>query len=389
MWNKFKFKLNSQLTFHGIKLYYHYCRNITGTQTGTHMAYKQAIDFMRIRQYVIDLIATSEAQPQRIPSSRKLAPKFGVTHTTVQRVIRELVAEGYLVQCKNGGAMTCPQRVHLSNMKIIGVILGEGKNAFETYYHHRVCCELFQYLTHQSATICTQNLFLNTPGELMNSVEHNHLSALIAIGVIGQQLKEQIQQLKNQSFPVVSFINRIDEISSYYFRYFDICKLVLDQMIKEGRRRIIIVADSSIPGLEDITESVAEFRRKCRTSDHQIMVLSDSTEESINSIKTLLDFGSTFDAVVAFRQFHKIYELVKKHLDIEKQCRMVNVEWSVHTDMNYSGYLITYDLASAIKPMVKDLFQQIKKQNQPLNDYLIPISLRLYSNGAYLNEVKL
>ncbi len=353
------------------------------------MAYKQANEFMRIRQYVIDLIATGEAQPQRIPSSRKLAEKFGVTHTTVQRVIRELVEEGYLVHCKNGGALTCPQKIHLSNMKIIGVIMGDGKNAFETYYHHRVTCELFQYLTHQSARICTQNLFLNTSGELPNSVEHNHLSSLIAIGVAGNSLQEQIRQLKDRGFPVVSFINRIENTSSYHFNYFDICKQVLAQMLQEGRRRIIVAADASIFGLENIAEAVAEFRRESQVADLQIMVLTGTMEESRNSIKTLLDFGSTLDAVIAFRQFPDVYNLVKEHLDLEKQCRMVTVEYSVHADMNYSGYLITYDFNAVIKPMVADLLGQIKGDSQPMADQTIPTSLQLFSHGSYKTEISL
>ncbi|UKI34020.1 MAG: GntR family transcriptional regulator [Lentisphaeria bacterium] len=51
---------------------------------------------MKIRRYVLNLIATGGDMPQRIPSSRKLGEMFGVTHPTALRAIQALTEDGYL-----------------------------------------------------------------------------------------------------------------------------------------------------------------------------------------------------------------------------------------------------------------------------------------------------
>ena len=52
------------------------------------MGKKNAVEFMKIRRYVLNLIATGGDMPQRIPSYRKLGEMFGVTHPTALRAIQ-------------------------------------------------------------------------------------------------------------------------------------------------------------------------------------------------------------------------------------------------------------------------------------------------------------
>ena len=54
-----------------------------------------AAHYARVKQFVIDRVASGALKPaDRVPSENELARKFGISRMTVNRALRELLAEG-------------------------------------------------------------------------------------------------------------------------------------------------------------------------------------------------------------------------------------------------------------------------------------------------------
>ncbi len=346
------------------------------------MAGKEINELKRIRQHVIDLIATGEGEPIRIPSSRVLAKEFGVTHTTVQRAIRNLVDDGFLTPCKRGGALTNFKPGTASAMQLVGLLVGNGKILYETHYHHRVTSEIGLELTRRNASIATQNLFLNDPNELERLVENNRLSGLVAIGITPPQLQEKVTELAAKGFPAAAWIQQIEGVDSFYFRNADCCRMILERLFEENRRRIILVLEPKLPEMEEIRQYTADFCAGRGLSADGIMVLTGSAAENLERIRTLLHFGARPEAVVSFRYSEEILELLRRHLDLEEECRSVNLEFHVHDNQAYSGYVVDFDFRSAAGWLADRLLARIggEKELPPVSQQ-IPMSLKLYRQG--------
>ncbi len=94
--------------------------------------------YIRIRKYVIDKIIHGERKPQRLTSMRELAAEFGVGCTTVQKALKELVADGFLTSKTGVGMFTNPQRGRREERpEIIELLSADGK---QIYFENYLCC---------------------------------------------------------------------------------------------------------------------------------------------------------------------------------------------------------------------------------------------------------
>ena len=156
------------------------------------MGKKNAVEFMKIRRYVLNLIATGGDMPQRIPSSRKLGEMFGVTHPTALRAIQALTEDGYLQPLRGGGSITCPANCNLKNTRLFGFLEGDGKIAIDIYYTVCLYSIAARELTRRNLTYCCQHLYLNSPADLESMIQENHLAGLVALNIRLPELKKRL-----------------------------------------------------------------------------------------------------------------------------------------------------------------------------------------------------
>ena len=156
------------------------------------MGKKFAVEFMKIRRYVLNLIATGGDMPQRVPSSRKLGEMFGVTHPTALRAIQALTEDGYLQPLRGGGSITCPANCNLKNTRLFGFLEGDGKIAIDIYYTVCLYSIAARELTRRNLTYCCQHLYLNSPADLESMIQENHLAGLVALNIRLPELKAEV-----------------------------------------------------------------------------------------------------------------------------------------------------------------------------------------------------
>ena len=93
-------------------------------------------EVMKIRQYVVDLIYRGGSEPQKVPSARKLAEMFGVSHPTALKALQKLAEGGYLLACGTNGYLTVPSSLtSWGAVKVIGILNGDGCNVLFSRQH--------------------------------------------------------------------------------------------------------------------------------------------------------------------------------------------------------------------------------------------------------------
>jgi len=86
-------------------------------------------EYMKVRQYLYNIILKSGSKSEKIPSESMLRKKFGVSRVTVRAAIKGLVDDNFLISRQGVGTFTNPEMNSgiLNNSKVIGVWVGNGK----------------------------------------------------------------------------------------------------------------------------------------------------------------------------------------------------------------------------------------------------------------------
>ncbi|ENY71774.1 histidine utilization repressor [Aeromonas diversa CDC 2478-85] len=75
--------------------------------------------YRQIRQFVLDAIGCGELNPgDRIPTEAALCERFGVSRMTVNKALRELTAEGWLVRTAGSGSFVADRRAESPLLEI-------------------------------------------------------------------------------------------------------------------------------------------------------------------------------------------------------------------------------------------------------------------------------
>ena len=92
-------------------------------------------EYMQIRKYVVDTVWNSGTSPQRIASVRELAAMFNVSTMTIQRALKKLTDDGFLIARPGIGLFTNPDhRWKYGNINVIGVLVADGKQIYYEKY---------------------------------------------------------------------------------------------------------------------------------------------------------------------------------------------------------------------------------------------------------------
>jgi GntR family histidine utilization transcriptional repressor len=68
---------------------------------------------LRVKQYILDRVVSHALKPgERVPSENELVRRFGLSRMTVNRALRELLAEGIITRIAGVGSFVAEARVH-------------------------------------------------------------------------------------------------------------------------------------------------------------------------------------------------------------------------------------------------------------------------------------
>ena len=163
-------------------------------------------EFMKIRQYIVEQVLRGGAIPRQIPSARKLAQMFGVSHPTALKALQDLVGSGHLIPCRRGGYLTVPGSFgpNWGTPRIIGVINGAGNYVL---YDKSVLIDsnpFLEELLGRSGNFFAQNIYLQKQEDAFETISYYQLDGLIWM-FPSQSVHPVIQKLKESGLPIVEF----------------------------------------------------------------------------------------------------------------------------------------------------------------------------------------
>ncbi len=320
-------------------------------------------DYERIRRYVIGEIAKAGDVPMRLASNREIARLFGVSHPTVMKALKDLIAEGFLtVKPGSLGTFTRPGKFNSAgSSKIIGLLAFDGKQVFNM----PISCELLyacsSVLLRKSVCYKAQSCFINGPSSEVDA----ELSALGLDAVIWlfppPSVIPSLRKLRDSGIPVLSVDDSADaEFASVYFDHeAENCEIA-GRMLDEGRRRIELFLLKSSRFKESSLAGVRKAFQERGLSYDDSFVFFDSQDEAAAasfeaSLKSLKP-----DAIIFNHDIMRVWKALKGGLDIVSACRLYSMSLLLYDDMEYSGYVGRFDIMAAGRRMAESLLEQFE-----------------------------
>ena len=339
--------------------------------------------FLKIRQYVVDLIYRSGNVPQKIPSSRKLGEIFGVTHPTALRAIQDLVADGYLIPCKGGGSITKP----LKNqpLKIVGLIDGGGKNAFYSQLASRVFSAVSNEFLRRSESYALHPLVLTGPlAESEELIRKYDLTGLIWIDAPSNSSEPAkiLKNLKKAGMPVVAFGNPVEDISSGGWDFEPEHYQIFSKLLAEGRRHFLVINGMDEKRWAAAAKGEARALKDYNIPQEQVIVVNGNPDEVKNRVQDLLNYGLKFDVVMFTAGIGPYLDFFREKMDVENNCRLISGELTTYDDMKFTGYLVRRKLAKAAKTIIDNFEMQMQSPDTAPTIFVpVEIEMELMKDG--------
>jgi len=300
-------------------------------------------DFIKIRQYVVEKIYTSETHPVQFPSTRKLATLFNVSQPTALRAIKDLIAEGILVACKGGGTMSVPLQSK-QPYRVFGILANRGQQAFEDIFFENLNHAVVPQLLRKNSFYCIKNIQLPTPSLLETTCTDSAVSGLILL-YAHEHLLNIATRLRNQGMPMISVGIAHPEISSAYYPIYERVCDVLARMFEENRSRILIPVQNQAPIIDEAARAINDTCSRYGQDKTKIKVWVRPPEDE--SCQELLQ-NNSFDGVLFLRFDPGLYRSLQLKYDIYEKCRIIIDDIDLRDDMNYVGYVIKYEINDAV-----------------------------------------
>jgi DNA-binding Lrp family transcriptional regulator len=326
--------------------------------------------YERIRRFLLTWIVKSGGEPMRLASAREIAAEFGVTHTTVVRVIKDLEREGYINIKKGVGVFTNPRFAACKKgAKTIAILFGDGRTTFLPRMHVQLSLNFVDALLARSPRFQAQNCFLSSK----NADAAEEIANLGYDGVMWfNPVKERIpsvKRLKNEfGLAVLTAPCEIKGVSSVALELqgnFTSMKLLIGM----GRKRLlwIVPEDGSF---DEFREPYFKALRSAGLETSGPMFLKDS--ESVRNSFAEISRSLNPDAIIFSVSIIDYWEAIKSNPGTFQKTLFSSGEWTVFKDMEgYRGILAKPKIREAAEKGVDDFIDQLEgRACEPLTQEL-------------------
>lgn len=338
-------------------------------------------EFMKIRQYIVEQVLRGGAIPRQIPSARKLAQMFGVSHPTALKALQDLVGSGHLIPCRRGGYLTVPGSFgsNWRTPRIIGVINGAGNYVL---YDKSVLIDsnpFLEELLGRSGNFFAENIYLQKQEEAFETISYYQLDGLIWM-FPSQSVYPVIQKLKESGLPIVEFGFTSGHASGAAWNFEEDYYRIMKQLLSEGRRHPLIL-NNSYP----VEPNIRGFHRACEefgVPTERCLLLQGTPEEILPQLNPLLNYGLAFDAIILEGRFGALWPFLTEHFEISEQCRLVCRQYELYADIPFTGYVAKRLNEKPARLLADNFLQQLKDPTgTPVISEEVEIELEFYRNG--------
>lgn len=277
--------------------------------------------YVRIRKYVIDNIIYGEKKPQRLASMRELAAQFGVGSTTVQKALKDLVADGFLIPKTGVGMFTNPQSWRRNEEpKIIEFLSADGK---QIYFENYLCCmssTAAMAVTGAGYFLHHVDLFQNNAGAQAETGAHSRgLLWIMPERATGRRAEEFFHALSLPRAVIAGIVDGFDSVD--FDREQEGCELTR-KLLAEGRRNVLVLANSNFSNRE-IGGIRRAFAEHGLTFDGSMIL--DNRHDLLEEFRNYSDRFGTPDAIydTGGGPVRLWDEFRVRNIDFVDRCRLV------------------------------------------------------------------
>ncbi len=323
-----------------------------------------AAEYEKIRKFVIGQLAKSGESPMRLASNREIARRFGVTHPTVIKALKDLVADGFLTIKPGVGTFTNPGKWRVpEKVRLIGALSGDGRTALLQRMYWQIASVFSDTILGRSESLLMQHCYLTSSlAGAAKEIAQLGVDAAIWFSP-SKPAVPSLASLKKEGMPVLSVCRRVPGVSSFSFDFEADNYHVAEMMLAEGRRKILLVLP---PPNDDIvvnaSKGVAKAFGEQGIEFNHGWVVEDSVQERSGfgrMISALKPDGIIFNCAI-----NPYWETVRERIDIVNGCRLYSGAFSVYEDMGYVGYMGVPDLAVAAEAAADNLTAQFESSDR-------------------------
>ena len=319
----------------------------------------QKIDFIRVRQYIVDQIMTSETKPVHFPPTRKLAEMFQVSQPTALRAVKDLIRDGYLLPCRGGGSVSTAWSGGPA-YQLFGLVTVSGQQSMDDYFINRLYSAMALEITGRDPFYETEEIHLSSLQLLKQECDVHNFAGIVLI-LPSPRLLEYGVALKKNGLPVISLLGRSEGVPCVYFDWKERFLRVLNTLLEEGRKKILV----SI-GREMSVEMRLAARDFCNSkgiSESQIVFLEFREQEAFNALKQAMELGVHFDGIVYFKFHYHLFRFLQERPEYAADTRMVCMDSDAVWMRPFSGFRIENDYESAARTLTDALIAQMNGES--------------------------
>ena len=241
-------------------------------------------EYVQIRKYVVDTVWNSGTSPQRIASVRELAAMFNVSTMTIQRALKKLTDDGFLIARPGIGLFTNPEhRWKYGNINVIGVLVADGKQIYFEKYLWELLSTVGKEIT-ESRKLLYQVNFLSESNDLEECVAGIPMKGLIWLDPEFEPSVAMEEFVNSLTIPVV-VVNghrpgRSCVCNDWELEGYEIGR----KLLAEGRRRPLLAAKHDhMPQLDGLRRAFREAGVSLDT-DEMLILRGLEMENNLNRL---------------------------------------------------------------------------------------------------------
>lgn len=288
-------------------------------------------EYMRVRQYVVDLVMSHPDSDERIMSERELCRKLNVARTTARRAFKSLVDDDWIYVKRGKGMFINAEKYRNNPASIrkfykIMIVWDDGKNVYIEGFQMNIMEQFCATLKRKPVLLQTINI-ISQNGQILNELKMYNPDGIIWLRPPTKMNSVIAAMRQKITVCVLGKLAGKDEFA-VSLDYYAAGRLAANWFLEQKCKRPVFVCQKSESDIQAalLQGWLDEFTESKVTFDNNLIISANANKNIINELKSVLDDG--IDGVFSFGSEFSAVDIAMIELDI--QCPVL-------IDENYYG----------------------------------------------------
>lgn len=313
-------------------------------------------EYMRIRRYMLRFVKKAGSLSLQVPTILELTRKFNVSRPTVNKAMKALTEDGYIIGRRGIGGFTNPAKLSYQKVmpeyKTVAILLGDGM--FTQYYPYfsAILGELFLIFSKKKYGINLINLSTHNTDRIMDEISLENPDLILWISP-DKVVADAIMGLREQGTKLIT-AGDFQQNSAYniFMDYEGMGYAVGKALIAENRKRVLYMFanDRWAKPWDGMKKAYSESG--ISLNEEFLVSRPDIGWDELRKIVETKDISAVFNAVCQSEEFLPFYNSLSQKK--RKNCRFI-VPSPYESYSNFTGWCFitpVHEYAKAIGRIV-------------------------------------